>query len=272
MKTNTYIQKITGKATTVAELHTQVSALSKFRAESEPTADELALYEGKVNTAAAMLSEQFRKERIAELLAMGNGSGMWREFLAKRSCKSVSVKFDKKTGVYTHKEDMRGRINYPELNAAYIERETARKEQAGEVFDPADLTVASNRKFNTLAPGFFDGCYKRFIDHNLGASAADRKSYAFTDKKGKEVKAEAPSINKLVKDLNDLVSYLLPEDFKVQLVKADVRKLGVALSNSTKEALKMKGNGHAFNWLLNVIQERIDSAAVRVIIATNETK
>ena len=34
----------------------------------------------------------------------------------------------------------------------------------------------------------------------------------------------------------------------------------------------MKGNGHAFNWLLNVIQERIENKPATVIVEANKTK
>lgn len=256
---------ITGKATTLADLKKQVNALNSINAHCEPTADELAFYQGKVEAAAKMLCEQYRAERISELLAMGNGSKMWAEFLAHRECKSVNVKFDRKVGAYAVKEEMRGRVSYPELNSAYVEAECKRKDAAGEVYDVADVTIASDHRFNTYAPLFFNDCYKRFIDHNLGKTAAGEKAYTLKTKKGADVKGEAPSINQLVRYLNEIVGYLLPDDLKVNMVKADVRKLGVALSNATKTEFKMKGNGHAFNWLLNVIQERIENKAATVI-------
>ena len=271
MKANVHIEKITGKATTIAQLTEQVGSLNAIYAKCEPTADEIAALEIKVNAAAAMVAEQWRKERISELLAMGNTEEMWREFLAHRECKSVKVAFNKKTAVYETRENMKGRVNYPELNAAYVEAETARLEKAGEVFDPAALTIAKNNSFNVTAPGFFAGCYKRFIDHNLGASACGTKSYELQNKKGQPAKGDIPSINKLVEQMNDLVNDLLPEGFTVKLVKADVRKMGVALCNSSKTELKAKGLNHAFNWLLNVIEERIEGKVAAVVVAS-ETK
>lgn len=267
-----YTAVINGKATSAADLQKQVTALNAIAAKCEPTADELTLYASKVDTAAKMLSEQYRAERISELLAMGRGKTMWAEFLAHRECKSVRVRYNNKTAAYEIKEDMRGRVSYPELNDAYVAAECKRMEQAGEIFDPADVTIAHDRKFNTLAPGFFNGCYKRFIDHNLGKAAAGEKAYTFQTKKGADVKGDAPSINQLQKDLNELVAYLLPEDLKVNMTKADVRKLGVAISGATKTELKMKGNGHAYNWLLNVIQERIENKPATVIVEANKAK
>lgn len=260
-----FTNAITGKATTLAELKKQVNALNSINATCEPTADELALYQGKVESAAKVLCEQYRAERISELLAMGNGSKMWAAFLAHRECKSVAVRFDRKVGQYVVNEGMRGRIGYPELNAAYVAAECKRRDTAGEIYDADEVTIANDRRFNTFAPLFFNDCYKRFIDHNLGKAAAGEKAYALKTKKGADVKGEAPSINQLVKDLNEIVGCLLPDDLKVNMVKADVRKLGVALSNATKTELKMKGNGHAFNWLLNVIQERIENKTATVI-------
>lgn len=260
----------TGKAETFAELTKQASALSAVRDKCEPTADELALYESKVDAAAANLCEIYRAQRISELLALGTGSKMWTEFLAHRTCKTARVRFDGKAGKYVATEDNRGRINYPELNAAYIREESARKDKAGEVYDVADLTIAANRKFNTYAHLVFADLYKVFIEHNLGKTAAGEKSYVMQTRKGAEVKGKIPSITQMQKDLDELLHLLLPanmlEAHKLHLVKADVRKMGVAISGATATELKAKGDGHAFNWLLNIIQERIENKATTVIV------
>lgn len=265
-----YEGKLTGKATTLAELTVQVGALNAIRNTCEPSADELALYQSKVDKAATMLAETWRNERISELLEMGRND-MWHEFLAHRECKSVKVKENRKEGRFEAETNNKGRISYPELNEAYIARETERLEKAGEIFNPEDLTIASNRKFNTYAPLFFSDCYKAFIDHNLNKTAAGEKAYEFRTKKNAEVKGKLPSVNQLVADMNELVGYLLPENFEVNgkplhMLKKDVRTLGVALSNATKTELKAKGNGHAFNWLLNVIEQRIEGKNVTVIV------
>lgn len=268
-----YAGKITGKATTLAELTAQAAALSGIRAECEPTADELALYEAKVKTAAGQLSETYHNERVAELLAMGTGSKMWKEFLSNRACKSANVKYDGKTGRYVAIEENRGRVNYPELNAAYVEAETARMEQAGEIPNVESLTIAADRKFNTYAPMVFADLYKVFIDHNMGKTAAGEKAYTMQTRKGAEVKGKIPSVTQMQKDLDELLHLLLPADllaeYNLHLVKADVRKMGVAISTSTAKVLKAKGDGHAYNWLLNVIQERIENKAATVIVSEN---
>ena len=268
---NKYRPEITGKATTLAELSRQAAALSAIRSECEPMADELAFYEAKVNAAAADLSETYHKERVSELLAMGTGSKMWEEFLANRTCKTARVKYDGKSGRYVAAEDSRGRVNYPELNDAYVEAETARMEQAGEIVDPETLTIAADRKFNIYAPLVFADLYKLFIDYNLGAKAAGEKAYTMQTRKGTEVKGKAPSIAQVQKDLDELLYLLLPADllkkYKLHLVKADVRKMGVAISGSSATVLKAKGDGHAYNWLLNIIQERIENKASTVIVS-----
>lgn len=265
-----YKATFTGKASTFADLTRQASALSAVRDKCEPTAEELTLYESKVDAAAANLCEIYRDERISELLALGTGSAMWSEFLANRKCKTARVKYDGKAGKYVAAEDMRGRINYPELNAAYIKAESARKEQAGEVFDVADLTIAADRKFNTYAHLVFADLYKVFIEHNLGKTAAGEKAYTMQTRKGAEVKGKIPSVTQMQKDLDSLLYMLLPADLlakhKLHLVKADVRKMGVAISGANAEVLKAKGDGHAFNWLLNIIQERIEGKLSAVIV------
>ena len=265
-----YKATFTGKASTFADLTRQASALSAVRDKCEPTADELALYENKVNAAAADLCEIYRAERISELLAMGTGSAMWSTFLADRKCKTARVKYDSKAGKYVAAEDMRGRINYPELNAAYVKAESARKDTAGEVYDVADLTIAADRKFNTYAHLVFADLYKVFIEHNLGKTAAGEKAYTMQTRKGAEVKGKIPSVTQMQKDLDELLHLMLPaallEEKKLHLVKADVRKMGVAISGSNAEVLKAKGDGHAFNWFLNIVQERIEHKNATVIV------
>lgn len=262
---------ITGKATTMAELTVQVSALNRIRNTAEPTAEELAVCFAKVEKAAGMLAEQWHAERISELLALGR-TEMWRELLANRTCKSVKVKLNKKTDRYEAETNNKGRVNYPDLNEAYVDMETARLEKEGAIFDPEDITIARDRKFNTYAPLFFNDCYKAFIDHNLNKAAAGSQAYEFRTRKNAEVKGAVPSVNQLVTDMNELVGYLLPENFTdnkdkpLHMLKKDVRTLGVALSNSTKTELKAKGNGHALNWLLNVIELRIEGANVTVTV------
>lgn len=265
-----YKEFFTGKAETFAELTKQASALSAVRDKCEPTADELALYTDKVDAAAANLCEVYRAQRISELLAMGTGAKMWAEFLANRKCKTVRVRFDTKAGKYIVVEDMRGYINYPELNRAYIQEESARKDKAGEIYDVADLTIAADRKFNTYAHLVFADLYKVFIEHNLGKAAAGEKAYTMQARNGAEVKAKIPSVTQMQKDMDELLYLLLPADllakYKLHFVKADVRKMGVALNGANTEVFKAKGDGFAYHWFLKTIQERIEGKVSTVIV------
>lgn len=258
-----YRADITGKAETMAELQKQVNALNGIVTHCEPTSEELAIYVGKVNQAATAVTEVRRSERISELLALGNNSKMWEEFLKHRNFKGVGVALDKKSSAYKIKENDRCRISYPELNDAFIKAETARLEQAGEVFDPEALTIARDRRFNTWAPLFFRDAYRVAIERNLGANACDKKAYTLTAR-GTEIKGNAPSVNQLQKDLVQLVSFLLPENMDVKMVKADVRAIGLALVRAGADSFRNAGDGNGYNWLLNAIATRMEGKTYSV--------
>lgn len=250
---------ITGKASTKKELLEQVEALNYLH--GEVSEREMDTYTRDVNKAAAELSDTWHNERVNELIAMGNNAAMWKEFLAHRTCKRVRVILSKKTNHYECKVDDKGRVNYPELDKAYIKAETKRLELEGKTaeVDLDALTIAHDRRFNTFAPLFFRDAYARFIGDSLD-------SFNSTTRKGKHVDVKAPSVRQLTNDLNTLVKMLLPEDMAPPLRKAELRTLSTAISGATQTELKRKGESFCLNWLLNVIQERIENRPVDVIM------
>ena len=268
---NKYKDAITGKATTIADINKQVAALNGIYAHCEPSEEELAPYIAKVDAAAAMVTEARRATRVAELLDM-NRDEMWLEFINHRNFKGVAVKFDRKDKVYKAVENDRPRLSYKDINDAFVAAETKRLEADGEVFDPDTLTIAADNRFNTMCGAFFRGCYLMAIDHNLGKAATGGKSYE-TMHKGKPCNAAAPSVNQLVKDLNELVGYLLPETLTVNLhmVKADVRAIGLASVRARAEEFKEAGKGNCLNWLMNAVKVRMNNGKYAVDLKPGET-
>ena len=268
---NKYNDIITGKAANAAELNKQVAALNNIFIHCEPSEEELAPYIAKVEAAAIQVTEARRAARVAELLEM-NRDDMWLEFINHRNFKGVAVKFDRKDKVYKVVENDRPRLSYQNINGAFIAAEVKRLEAAGEVFDPDTLTIANDNKFNTMCGAFFRSCYLMAIDHNLGKAATGGKSYE-TMHKGKPCNAAAPSINQLVKDLNELVGYLLPETLTVNLhmVKADVRAIGLASVRARAEEFKEAGKGNCLNWLLNAVKVRMNNGKYTVEVEPDKT-
>lgn len=273
---NKYKDIITGKATTTADLNKQVSALNGIYAHCEPSEEELSAYAAKVDAAAALVTEARRAARVAELLDMPRDE-MWLEFINHRNFKGVAVKFDNKDKVYKAKENDRPRLSYSDLNKAFIAAETKRLEAAGEVFDPDTLTIAADNRFNTLCGTFFKGCYLMAIERNLGKAATGGKSYETTHK-GKACNVSAPSVNQLVKDLNELIGYLLPESVinqegkkKLFMVKADVNAIGLASVRARAEEFKEAGKGNSMNWLMNAIKVRMNNGKYAVDVKPNKT-
>lgn len=268
---NKYKDAITGKATTTADINKQVAALNGIYTHCEPSEEELAPYIAKIDAAAIQVTEARRAARVAELLDMPRDE-MWLEFINHRNFKGLAVKFDRKDKIYKVVENDRPRLSYQDINGAFIASEVKRLEAAGKVFDVGALTIAADNRFNTFYGAFFRGCYLMAIDHNLGKAATGSKSYETTTK-GKPCSTAVPSINQLVKDLNELVGYLLPDTLTANLhmVKADVRAIGLASVRARAEEFKEAGKGNCLNWLFNALKVRMNNGKYTVEVKPGET-
>lgn len=271
-----YENIISSKATTKAELLSQVAALNGIMAHCEPSKDEMTLYENKVKDACKSLIETRRAERIDELLSMPRVE-MWREYIATRGHFSgVTLSFDKGNGVYIVKENSKPSVCYDELNNEFVARETARLEAAGKTSGTDVITIASDNRFNTLYGVFFRGCYLQAVDRNLGAAACGKKAYNVIDKNGKDVHASVPSVNQLVKDLNELVSFLIPASLTdgLHMVKSDVRWIGLNAVKMTalKDGNKQKSDKECLNLLITAINTRMQGGVYDVEVKPEKKK
>ncbi len=248
---------ITGKAKTEVELKTQISALNFLC--GTLSSKELTGYKNDVDAAANDLSNVWKNERISELLAMGDGVAMWTEFIIHREYKRARSSFNKKTNMYEYKDNGTGRINYPELNAAYIAAETARLEKEGKTaeVDLNTLTIAQDNRFNTYAPLFFNDLYASHRAGNL------TKSNTVTAK-GAPVEHKGPSNRQLMKDFNELVQLLLPDGVTPPMRKHELKTLAFSLNRSTQTEFKLNSIDFCLNWLLHVIKLRIEDQGVTV--------
>ena len=199
------------------------------------------------------IRDRLRLERVDELLAMGR-TEMWNEFLTHRTFVGAGVSMNKKLGRFVVKDTTR-RLSYPDLNDRFIENETKRMEEAGELV-PEDLTIALDPKFNTYAPLFLRDCYLAFKKHNTSGMVANFQ----TKVKGGNVSTkEAPSMRQLEKDFNDLVKLLLP--LEIKMIKADVRTIGMAMNKVGADRMMEANCETGLNWILNAIETRRQNAA-----------
>ena len=253
---------------TFAEVQTEVAALNKLYKEEQGITPAVSFAAKRVEQACASFTESLKAERISELLDMGTGSAMWHEFFNNRVYPTVKLSLpNTKENSYrvNSPSDCKHprKIQISDLNAAYISKETARMEQAGE-FVPNDLTIARLSKFGIEYKLLIAMVRRRFLDHNFGESETGC-GYVLVGDKGKESKPQGNgfSVNAIVKQFDAAVSALLPEDFKtnagkpVHMYKADVAELGVATNQSRNGKHGMSSDAVLEDWFAILIQKRI---------------
>lgn len=256
------------QVSTFAEVQTEVAALNKLYKEEQGITPAVSFAAKRVEQACASFTESLKAERISELLDMGTGSAMWHEFFNNRVYPTVKLSLpNTKENSYrvNSPSDCKHprKIQISDLNAAYISKETARMEQAGE-FVPNDLTIARLSKFGIEYKLLIAMVRRRFLDHNFGESETGC-GYVLVGDKGKESKPQGNgfSVNAIVKQFDAAVSALLPEDFKtnagkpVHMYKADVAELGVATNQSRNGKHGMSSDAVLEDWFAILIQKRI---------------
>ncbi len=252
---NEILKNITGKAQTHAELTKEVNYLTQFRKLCNPTTEELEEQAAKVRTSAATVSENLRTARMDAILygaptesgvaAAPKSAEMWLSFINDPYYTCYSVKLDAKTETYVAKE-AKGRLSYEKLNERYKEAEAQKNPAAS----PDDITLAQDRRFDTLCESLYIDCYRRCVTDSL-----DKGTFAVPREKAPR------SMNELVQDTKNLVYYLLPKELadKCVLMKKEIRVLGLAMTKSTKDVITLKGKGWGNYWLFNAIKCRLNN-------------
>lgn len=256
------------KANTFADIQTEVTALNKLYKDEKGITPAVSFAAKRVELACADYTETLKAERISELLAMGTSSAMWREFFKARTYPTVklSAPSDKVDNYRVNAPaDCKHprRIQISDLNSAYVERETARMEQAGEIV-PDDLTIARDSKFGVEYKMLIAMTRRRFLDHNFG-KAVTGTGYVLVNRNGDESKPTGKgfSVNAIVKQFDAAVSALLPEDFKtdagkpMHMYKADVAELGAATNQSRNGRHGMSSDAVLEDWFAILVQKRI---------------
>lgn len=273
-------------ATNFAELQTIVNALNElYKTEGGKTVT-VEYAAKRVTKACADFTADLKAARISELLDMGTGVKMWREFFTSRTYPVVNLyEPNEKHPEYrvNKPEDCKNprRIQISDMNAEYVKRETARMEQAGEMATD-DLTIARLTKFDMEYKLLISMVRRSFCDSNFGKKATGC-GYVIVDKKGNTSAPQGKgySINEIVKQFDVAVTALLPEDFTdvngkpLHMYKADVKELGAATNNSRNGVHGMSGAGVLEDWFAILIQKRINNdKTIRVTVPAepSETK
>lgn len=272
--------------TNFAELQTIVNALNELHKIEGGKTATVEYAAKRVLKACADFTADLKAARISELLDMGTGAAMWREFFTSRTYPVVNLyePTEKHPSYRVNKpEECKNprRIQISDMDAEYVKREKARMEQAGEMV-PDDLTIARLTKFGIEYKLLISMVRRSFCDTNFGKNVTGC-GYVIVDKKGN---ATAPtgkgySINELVKQFDATVAALLPEDFTdkngspLHMYKADVKELGAATNNSRNGVHGMSGAGVLEDWFAVLIQKRINNdKTIRVTVPAepSETK
>ena len=273
------------KADTLPELENALAELNRFYHENgDAETMQVKSAVNRVQKAVAYYNDVIKAARISELLALGTGAAMWREFLAHRTVYKYTLTAPSAKGAYRlnkHDGSDANRAEYltfADLNTAYVAMETKRMEQAGEVV-PTDLTLASKPTFTLDFQSLLVAARRRFIDTNFGkAATGSSTSYNTVDKNGvvRNVgKPAAPSVNECVHLFDTAVAALLPENFfadgsTFHAYKADIRELGVAMNRTGKTVHGMASVKFMEHWFLNLIQKRIDSGKILVYMPSEQ--
>lgn len=255
-------QRFPTEVTCIAEMATLVRDLNNLRNENVPSS-ELSYAERRVRKAISGYNEIIKSKRISELLSMGTGIAMWKEFLAHRtvtkftlirpSISNNAYRLNKNDGSNKARAEY---LLFSDLNASYIASEIIRRDLTGKIInDCQEITLARRPSFGLDFKNMAVAIYRNYIGRNDTHGVLDQ--------------SDIPSINKCVRVFNTAVDSLLPEHFfadnkPFNVYKSEIRELELMIhgrNSASHTKIPMKTIEH---WFLCIIQHHIENEKNKV--------
>lgn len=227
---------------------------------------ELQIYREVLETRCKEQTEAKMDARMADILALADDrKAMFLEFINNQTCTTFRLKQDSKSGEFSIREGSK-QITFSKLEKAW-QAKNGTKKSDGTVTPNLSATLAQSKRYYAMLTYFVDNIGRK-IAGDLSEQAKKVSVPVLTAGKAterKELDFSDNSITALEKQMNALVSTILPEDLVIKMKRADVRAIIQAATKENMLKFTLKNEEFFISRLFVAMQVRLNNRSYELV-------